>query len=254
MNEIWKVIAEIGVELHPDTVEVIASKIAILDSVDHFDNMESGLGLGSENVSIDRLGMAWKKMPKLSPLELAAALRAASGTASMIEKRESVEMVWTGPFTGLVPSRHTEQVLLEVISSAKQRVRLMSFVVYDIDTVIKALQDAIAKSVRVDIFLEPSKEQGGKVDVDAVQLFSERIPSANLYVWNDKKKDNRNGAVHAKCAVADGSIAFITSANLTNAAMEHNMELGVLVRGGNLPETLDRHLEALVTTGIVERV
>jgi len=62
------------------------------------------------------------------------------------------------------------------------------------------------------------------------------------------------GAVHAKCAVSDGKLAFITSANLSTAAMERNMELGVLVRGGHLPDELHRHLNALVATETVERV
>jgi phosphatidylserine/phosphatidylglycerophosphate/cardiolipin synthase-like enzyme len=36
-----------------------------------------------------------------------------------------------------------------------------------------------------------------------------------------------------KVAVADGSICFITSANLTGYAMEKNMEMGVLIEVGN---------------------
>lgn len=53
---------------------------------------------------------------------------------------------------------------------------------------------------------------------------------------------------------ADGELAFITSANLTSAAMERNMELGVLVKGGELPFELQRHLEALISTKIIEKV
>jgi phosphatidylserine/phosphatidylglycerophosphate/cardiolipin synthase-like enzyme len=37
--------------------------------------------------------------------------------------------------------------------------------------------------------------------------------------------------MHAKAAVADSSTAFLTSANLTEAALERNMELGVLIHG-----------------------
>jgi len=36
--------------------------------------------------------------------------------------------------------------------------------------------------------------------------------------------------------------------------MENNMELGVLIRGGNLPENLDNHLRALITTGVVSKI
>ena len=49
-------------------------------------------------------------------------------------------------------------------------------------------------------------------------------------------------------------MAYITSANLTAAAMERNMELGVLVKGGNLPIELHQHLEALISTKIIEQV
>jgi hypothetical protein len=36
--------------------------------------------------------------------------------------------------------------------------------------------------------------------------------------------------------------------------MERNMELGVLVKGGELPFELHRHLEALISTKVIERV
>ena len=84
------------------------------------------------------------------------------------------------------------------------------------------------------------------------------VPSANVFVW--KPAAGKTGSagpsrsVHAKCAVADGAVAFITSANVSSAAMERNMELGVLTRGGAIPDNLDRHLDGLVTTGVVERV
>lgn len=83
------------------------------------------------------------------------------------------------------------------------------------------------------------------------------LPSIDIYVWSWEMKSKQghfSGAVHAKCAVADGELAFITSANLTSAAMERNMELGVLVKGGELPFELHRHLEALISTRIIEKV
>jgi phosphatidylserine/phosphatidylglycerophosphate/cardiolipin synthase-like enzyme len=83
------------------------------------------------------------------------------------------------------------------------------------------------------------------------------FPSINLYAWSQEKETITGylpGAVHAKCAVADGEMTFITSANLTNAAMEYNMELGVLVTGGDLPKELHRHLESLAAGKILIRV
>jgi len=62
-----------------------------------------------------------------------------------------------------------------------------------------------------------------------------------------------SASVHAKCAVADSRLAFITSANLTSAALERNMELGLLLRGGTVPDRLHAHLAALVTTKVVKQ-
>jgi phosphatidylserine/phosphatidylglycerophosphate/cardiolipin synthase-like enzyme len=60
--------------------------------------------------------------------------------------------------------------------------------------------------------------------------------------------------MHAKAAVADSRIAFLTSANLTEAALERNMELGVLIRGGTLPGLIDRLIDGLVESGDMRAV
>jgi len=52
-----------------------------------------------------------------------------------------------------------------------------------------------------------------------------------------------------KAAVADSRVAFLTSANLTEAALERNMELGVLVRGGKLPTEIEHLIDSLVESG-----
>jgi phosphatidylserine/phosphatidylglycerophosphate/cardiolipin synthase-like enzyme len=52
-----------------------------------------------------------------------------------------------------------------------------------------------------------------------------------------------------KTAVADSEVAFLTSANLTEAALERNMELGVLIRGGKMPSAIERLIETLIESG-----
>lgn len=256
MKDVWQTIAELAAELHPDRLGAAAEKIKDLDSPSEFYRAKSLFGPGADKSLVDSLGELWAKDRHLSSMELAAALRGASSAAQLMERREAIEMVWTGPFTGLVASRHTEQVLLEVITYASKRLILVSFVAYDINTILKAMKDAASRNVKIDILLERSKSHGGKVDIDSIDALRKENLAANVYTWNHGPKSKRTleGAIHAKCAVADGSLAFITSANLTSAAMERNMELGVLIRGGDLPDKLMRHLEALISTGIVERV
>lgn len=258
MDDLWRVVAELGLELHPDRVEAVAAKIETLDSVEYFALTRASFGPNVDGSMVDRLESAWHATEDVQPRQVASALRAASRTAAIQEPRGTVDLVWSGPSTGLVPIRHTEQVLCEVIESARHRIFLVSFVAYEVETIIKVLKTAIGRGVHIDVLLEASKDHGGKVSVDSSGTMKERIPDACVYAWTvdgGKMPDGRPiGSVHAKCAVADDRIAFLTSANLSEAAMERNMELGVLVRGGHLPEELHRHLEALVKTGVVTRV
>ena len=161
-TDIWKVVSDIAIEFHPDRVNAIADRISSLSSIKELNQTSLGFG-PSGNLSLkSKLEKVWMKNPNILPLEIAAALRGASRTASFMRKRETIEIVWTGPHTGLVGSRHTEQVLLEVIKTANDRLFIVSFVAYNIDSVLVALREAIARSVKIDILFEASKNHGGK--------------------------------------------------------------------------------------------
>jgi cardiolipin synthase len=256
MGNIWKAVSGLAIELHPDQSMKIARKINELESWSNFDQIKASLGSISRSQHFEVFEKECKADQSISPQQVSAALIASSITADFLDKREKIEMVWTGPLSGLVPSRHTEQVLLEVISAAQDELFIVSFVAYDIESIRKALAVANDRGVIIHVLLEESKSHGGKVDFDSVKTVKNAIPSANFYAWKNKLEEGQTllGAVHAKCAVADREIAFISSANLTRAAMENNMELGVMVRGGNLPEKLQLHLKALVSTKIVEKI
>jgi phosphatidylserine/phosphatidylglycerophosphate/cardiolipin synthase-like enzyme len=249
VNELWQVIAELCLELHPDRIEAIASKISSLASVARFEQVKTSFGPNADLRLFECLYRAWRNTPGIGSAELAAALRSTSAAANLYESRSSIELVWTGPSTEMVPVRNTERVLCEIVAAAKTRIFIVSYVAYEVDSVVQALQNAAARNVRIDMLLESSIEHGGSVTVDSVKTMERSIPSVHIYAW---KPEGIGGSVHAKCAVADGNVALITSANLSPAAMERNMELGVLVKGGHLPANLLRHLDALVTTGTVE--
>ena len=104
------------------------------------------------------------------------------------------------------------------------------------------------------MLLESSQENGGSVDIDVIGKMRNLVPPARLYGWFCKPEEFQYGRVHAKVAVADGRVCFITSANLTGYAMERNMEAGVLISGGQIPHTLDNHLRSLVDTRTVSLV
>ena len=52
--------------------------------------------------------------------------------------------------------------------------------------------------------------------------------------------------LHAKAVVADGEAVFMTSANLTDAALDRNIELGVLIRDRALAASVTSHFRGLI--------
>lgn len=255
MADLWMAIAELVVVTHADRIDIVADTILDLDGLMNRDRIQRAFGPNVDQDLIANFFSAWGNAPTIRAAEIASAFKTAIRTASIMESRSAIDLVWTGPSTGLVPIRHTEQVLCELIDSAITSIFLVSFVAYGVDSIVKALRKAIAKGVGISILLEASQAHGGTIDHDSIAVLKSALPTSSFYVWSGSSKqatDMQRNSVHAKCAVADGSMAFITSANLSLAAMERNMELGVLVRGGELPKNLQRHLEALITTGVIE--
>jgi phosphatidylserine/phosphatidylglycerophosphate/cardiolipin synthase-like enzyme len=185
---------------------------------------------------------------------VAGMLAGANHAYNLARQDQSVELVWTGPSSELVATRKTEQALIEVISRAQHELFLVSFVVYKANSVVEALRKASDRGVAVSILLEPGEQHGGQVSVDSMRMIRESVQDAQIYTWSRKEGPFVGGKVHAKLAIADNWICFISSANLTGHAMEKNMEAGVLIRRGDLPDRLSKHIKALITIGVIQRI
>lgn len=242
---LWQAVADLTREMPAPHVERLARRI------------ESGAAADVRNFRVAgdveaALYAAWRASPVPGPV-LAGALRGAVAAAEDLRRRESVELVWTGPTTPAISLRRTEAVLVQVVREAREKVVLVSFVAYEVPSVVEALRAAVARGVHVEIVLEAPAAMGGRVDVDSPAKMRAAVPQASLLVWGEPTDEgDLRGAVHAKCAVADGAVAFVTSANLTSAAMWRNMELGVLIRGGRQPRRLAEHLQALKDRRVFE--
>lgn len=259
MDELWKTIAELAAETHTDRIMAAAEAIAKLESFEAFKKVESAFGPDIDKVLIDRFYNSWKNANgAVGPIEVSVALKAAANAVTIMESRGALELVWTGPKTDLIPTRQTEQALLEVIESARVELFLVAYVFYKVPSIVDALNAVIKKGVKISALLESPLSAGGNVTIDGMKAMRDAVPGINIYQWNPTdRKDEGNDttfSVHAKCAVADEKTAFITSANLTTAALERNMELGILVKGGRLPAKLHEHLKALVNTKVIEKI
>lgn len=253
MEQLLDALADVVRMVSPEKVRAIASRIRQTD-VDGAANALSGVvGTPAAVGVVRRLIGVWRTTA-ISASELASMLLAASHVRTQVAAEQSIELVWTGPTTPFVSARRTEQALLQVINAAEETLFITSFVTYDVASIVKSLNAANDRGVDVSMLLELSRDNGGNVSVDGIAQMRTLIPRARLYAWRDKADPFSDGSVHAKVAVADRRICFITSANLTGYAMEKNMEAGVLISGGDIPESLDSHLRSLINAKVVAHV
>jgi hypothetical protein len=66
-----------------------------------------------------------------------------------------------------------------------------------------------------------------------------------------KAKITALGRVHAKVYLADASVAWITFANLTTAALEHNLEYGILIEEPSTAADISRDMDDYAQLGSV---
>jgi phosphatidylserine/phosphatidylglycerophosphate/cardiolipin synthase-like enzyme len=63
--------------------------------------------------------------------------------------------------------------------------------------------------------------------------------------------ERAGGVLHAKAVVADEEAVFVTSANLTEAAFDRNIEMGLLVRDRALASRVLSHFRGLTDRGLL---
>lgn len=250
MEKLLDNVAALVCLVSPEKVKVIASQVRRTDANRAATALSGVVGTPVASGVINQLVEAWRATA-VSSDELASMLLAASYVSAKAVSDQSTELVWTGPTTPLVSARRTEQALLQVINAAKSTLFVTSFVAYDVSSIVNALNEASNRGVLISMLLELSQEHGGSITFDAIGKMKALVPAAHLYAWRDKAESFSGGRVHAKVAVADASICFITSANLTGFAMEKNMEAGVLIKGGPIPRMLAEHLRLLVETEVI---
>ncbi|GHU26452.1 hypothetical protein FACS189497_01880 [Betaproteobacteria bacterium] len=253
MERLLEAVTAVVCLVSPEKVRALAGTIRKIEGVKANVALSDVVGTATAKAVVERLVDAWR-VTSVGSGELASMLLAASHVFENVSTHQSTELVWTGPTTPFVSARRTEQALLQVIGAAKQTLFITSFVAYDVSTIVKALNDASTRGVSISMLLESSQDHGGSMSFDVIGKMRTLVPTAKLYAWRERAAQFADGRVHAKVAVADGSVCFITSANLTGHAMEQNMEAGVLLTGGQIPRLLHDHLQALVDTETVSPV
>lgn len=195
---------------------------------------------------VERLNAAWADCADLPGSAIAIALESVQASQRSSDAPVT-EVVVTGPDSPAAPVRLTSEVVGQLIDHATQRVTLVSYAAYRMASVISALDAAVARGVSVNLILESAEKLDGGGGAHAYA----RYPT---YEWPLDRRDPPDAKLHAKAVIIDSREVLLTSANMTSAAYDKNIELGVLCRGGGVARQVQAHFDALIARGVLELV
>ena len=147
-------------------------------------------------------------------------------------------------------------MLFELVSGASSTLTLISYAAFRQDDLLQVLQAAVSRGVRVRLVLESAATSRGRLEDDAARAFTSLGGLVDVLEWPaDLRGEGKGvGVLHAKAVIADSRSALVSSANLTAAALDRNMELGLLVTGGVIPRRLEEHFAELRTKSVLRRL
>jgi cardiolipin synthase len=247
--QLVRLLVELARELPPDMLNAL---ISALESDGGSQNLGRFAATPTMKDKLRRLEELFAVRPEINTQAMAFALHAAAEVAVAVGVDHRAEIAWTGPATEAVPLRRVDQVIYDMVETAKDEILLVTYAAYKAERALKALRVAADHGVRLRVVIELAQESGGKISFDGLQAFRTAVPSAQVFYWpldrRERTTSGSYGAMHAKCLVADRSRAMVSSANLTDYALESNMELGLLV-GRAVAVRLAEHFDQLIVRG-----
>ena len=173
------------------------------------------------------------------------------------------DLVWSGPEVEGLHARDTRRVYEELLGSAKRGIWASSYAYFDGPHAFEVLakrMDAMP-TLAVVLLLNIQRKRGDTSAADeVVRRYADRFwgadwpGAARPRVFYDPRAvelEGPGGVMHAKAVVADDEAVFVTSANLTEAALDRNIEIGLLVRDRALAASLVCHFRGLIDRGLL---
>ena len=184
----------------------------------------------------------------LSPegcLDTLAQFREASAPLS-----SELEIVTTGNQDSAGNTRKTAVVIENLFRDAQTRVLISGYNIFDGKSVLATLLDRMraVPSLQVELFLnlDRSPEDFLKLFRNAHWPRDIPIPPIYYHPLSLDRTQQTKAVLHSKCVVVDGKRVFLTSANLTEAAYQRNIELGVLLTDASVARQIEEFFRGLV--------
>jgi phosphatidylserine/phosphatidylglycerophosphate/cardiolipin synthase-like enzyme len=186
--------------------------------------------------------------------ELALAMLSTSAGIEAGRASPDMQLVWTGPDTPEASPRDTLPQMLEMIGRAESSILLVTFAAFKATAIMEALKAAAGRGVKLKIIVESADDSAGQLSHDAWKAFPKAfIKSGCVWFWpiakRPKNPKGMPGKLHAKCLVIDNRESLVSSANLTDDAMERNIEVGIRCANSSMASQLRAKFDALIEEG-----
>jgi phosphatidylserine/phosphatidylglycerophosphate/cardiolipin synthase-like enzyme len=219
-----------------------ASLKSVLGQIDHADTIVAVL------VNLQRTG--------LSGAAAAAWIR---GVDAATSRALRPDLVWSGPEVPGLHARDTRRVYEELLGSAEHSVLASTYAFFDGPKAFKVLARRMEEKPTLDVMLllNIQRKRGDTSSSDqVVRRFADRFWTTDwparesrprvFYDPRSLEAEGPTGVLHAKAVVVDDETVFVTSANLTEAALDRNIEIGLLVRDQALAASVSSHFRGLI--------
>ncbi|MCW6038990.1 DISARM system phospholipase D-like protein DrmC [Spirulina subsalsa FACHB-351] len=193
--------------------------------------------------------------PNIQPQSIYLALLSSQQLHQQLQKEYEVQPIWTIPKeTGEWP-RRTEQTILKLIAQTQKELLIICFAVYNVPQIVSALQEALERGVTVRLIVE-LPEAAQKISVGVFQTFPpDLLEKMDIYYWPKSQRPlgdkGQIGSLHIKGIVSDQTHLFVSSANLTQSALQLNLELGLLTKQPLLAQQITDTIDHLLCQHIL---
>ena len=177
----------------------------------------------------------------LGPGVLASVLRGFATSARA--QKQNVRSVWSGPtFPG--DGDHTTGALAHLIDSATDDVFASTFSASPGSGFVKALWRGVARGVQTTLLVDATLNDGG-----TAEMLQHELEGATF--WTFVPPAGEYGIQHSKVVIVDSRTALVTSANLSVAAAEKNLETGVVVHDPDFASKMRQRFQKLRESGAI---
>jgi phosphatidylserine/phosphatidylglycerophosphate/cardiolipin synthase-like enzyme len=197
----------------------------------------------------------------ISGLAAAAWLRI---VARVVARTPKPDLVWSGPEVPGLHARDTRRVYEELLGSAERSIWASTYAFFDGPRAFEVLARRMeaTPALLVTLLLNIQRKRGDTTASEQlVRRFADHFwktdwpgSSRPNVVYDPRALDPEGfgGVLHAKAVVADDNVVFITSANLTDAALDRNIELGVLIRDRAIALAVSGYFRSLIDRNLLK--